>query len=97
MDVATTAWMQEVERRRMPKPRAAMGQGWPFVGGPHPVGLLERRWSERTLAQPGPDERAEGFGYFCQQKSLAREGETKDINKNATIRNKHSHKLASPV
>ena len=74
--------------------RAAMGQGWPFVGGPHPVGPLERRWSERTLAQPGPDERAEGFGYFCRaghpaQKSLAREGETKGINKNAAIRNKH--------
>ena len=28
-------------------------------------GPLERRWSERTLAQRGPDERAEGFGYFC--------------------------------
>ncbi len=29
---------------------------------------LERRWSERTPAQPGPDDRAEGFGYFCPQK-----------------------------
>ncbi|TRO18920.1 hypothetical protein EQ826_23775 [Ectopseudomonas mendocina] len=28
--------------------RAAMGQGWPFVGGPHPVVPLERRWSEET-------------------------------------------------
>ncbi len=33
MDVATTAGMQEVERRRMPKPRAAMGQGWPTAAG----------------------------------------------------------------
>jgi hypothetical protein len=55
----------------------------------HRGGPLERRWSERTLAQPGPDERAEGFGYFCPQKSLAREGETKDISKNAAIQNKH--------
>jgi hypothetical protein len=47
--------------------RAAMGQGWPTVGGPHPVGPLERRWSERTLAKPGPDERAEGFGYFARK------------------------------
>ncbi|VXC50097.1 hypothetical protein PSEUDO8Z_120052 [Pseudomonas sp. 8Z] len=33
-------------------------------GGPgmaHRGGPLERRWSERTLAQPGPDERAEGL------------------------------------
>ena len=71
--------------------RAAMGQGWPTDGGPHPVGPLERRWSERTLAQPGPDERAEGFGYFCPQKSLAWEGETKNISKNAANRNRHKN------
>jgi hypothetical protein len=60
-------------------------------GGPwmaHRGGPLERRWSERTLAQPGPDERAEGL-VTLPAKSLAREGETKDINKNAAIRNKH--------
>ncbi|WP_277373823.1 hypothetical protein [Pseudomonas sp. AA-38] len=34
----------------------------------HRGGPLERRWSERTLAQPGPDDRAEGFGYFCPTK-----------------------------
>ena len=28
--------------------RAAMGQGWHFVGGPHPVGPLEQRWNEET-------------------------------------------------
>jgi hypothetical protein len=33
----------------------------------HRGGPLERRWSERTLAQPGPDERAEGFGYFARK------------------------------
>jgi hypothetical protein len=73
-----------------------MGHGWPTVGGPHPVVPLERRWSERTLAQPGPDERAEGFGDFCRaghpgQKLLAREGETKDINNNAAIRNRNQN------
>ena len=54
--------------------RAAMGQGWPFVCGPHPVGPLERRWSERTPAEPGPDGGANGFGYFCQDKSDSPEG-----------------------
>lgn len=49
--------------------RAVMGQGWPFVCGPHPVAPLERRWSERTPAKPGPDGGAGGFGYFCQDKS----------------------------
>ena len=30
MDAATTAWMQEVERSRMPEPRGLKGQGWPL-------------------------------------------------------------------
>ena len=34
--------------------RAVMGQGWPFVGGPHPVVPLERWWNEGTPAQAGP-------------------------------------------
>ena len=66
----------------------------------HRGGPLERRWSERTLAKPGPDERAEGFGYFCPQKLLAREGETKNISQNAAIRNSppiNQHNIASPV
>jgi len=34
MDAATTAWMQEVERRRMPKPRGVKGQERPLYAGP---------------------------------------------------------------
>ena len=60
MDAATTAWMQEVGRRRMPKPRAAMGQGWPFAAGP---------WSNDGVREPaagGPDGGASLFGYFLR-------------------------------
>ena len=74
--------VEEVERHGCRE--SCDGPGMAHRGGP-----LERRWSERTLAKPGPDERAEGFGYFCPQKLLAREGETKNINKNAAIRNRH--------
>ncbi|VXD04785.1 hypothetical protein PSEUDO8Z_90062 [Pseudomonas sp. 8Z] len=45
-------------------------------GGPwmaHRGGPLERRWSERTLAQPGPDERAEVLVTFaCKSDSPRR-------------------------
>jgi len=34
MDAATTAWMQEVERSRMPEPRGVKGQGRPLYAGP---------------------------------------------------------------
>ena len=50
MDAATTAWMQEVGRRRMPKPRAAMGQGWPFAAGPRSKdGVREVERSETRM------------------------------------------------
>ena len=76
--------VEEVERHGCRESRD--GPGMALRGGP-----LERRWSERTLAQPGPDDRAEGFGYFCPQKSLAWEGETKNISKNAANRNRHKN------
>ncbi len=71
--------------------RAAMGQGWPFAAG---------LWNGDGVSEPSRSEgRMNGRKGLVTlpAKSLAREGETKDINKNATIRNKHSHKLASPV
>ncbi|VXC85575.1 hypothetical protein PSEUDO8Z_180086 [Pseudomonas sp. 8Z] len=100
---------QEGERNRRGRGRATgcrESHGGPWMA--HRGGPLERRWSERTLAQRGPDDRAEGFGYFCraghpEQKSLAWEGETKNISQNAASRNGHpnnqqvTHKLASPV
>ena len=85
--------VEEVERHGCRESRD--GPGMAHRGGP-----LERRWSERTLAKPGPDERAEGFGYFCPQKLPAREGETKNISQNAAVRNRNpidQHNIASPV
>ena len=34
MDAATTAWMQEVERHRMPKPKGVEAQGCAFDADP---------------------------------------------------------------
>jgi len=49
--------------------RAAMGQGWPFVSGPHPVVPLEWWWSEGTPAQLGPYVGVCFFAYFlCTSK-----------------------------
>ena len=50
--------------------RAAMGQGWPFVGGPHPVGPLEQRWSEGTRRSRAGCQGQRPLGYFwgvCQK------------------------------
>ncbi|CAM3025720.1 Uncharacterised protein [Ectopseudomonas mendocina] len=87
--------VEEVERHGCRESRD--GPGMALRGGP-----LERRWSERTPAQPGPDDRAEGFGDFCPQKLLAREGETKDIIETLisslhTETTKHSHKFPHPA
>mgnify|MGYP003533521183 CR=1 FL=1 len=62
-DVATTAWMQEVERRRMPKPRAAQGHGRPFAVGPRSADAANAPVMERSAMQgrmPG----AFLLGYF---------------------------------
>ncbi|VXC97478.1 hypothetical protein PSEUDO8Z_60242 [Pseudomonas sp. 8Z] len=53
---------QEGERNRRGRGRATgcrESHGGPWMA--HRGGPLERRWSERTLAQRGPDERAEGL------------------------------------
>ena len=50
--------------------RAAMGQGWPFVGGPHPVVPLERWWSEGTPAQQGGGASLVCRGVFLRLLSL---------------------------
>jgi hypothetical protein len=75
--------------------RAAMGQGWPFAAG---------LWNGDGVSEPWRSQgRMNGrrvLVTFARQKSLAREGETRNINKNAAIRNrypKHQHKFANPV
>jgi hypothetical protein len=60
MHAATTAWIQEVEKNRMPEPRAMKGQGLPYIGGPHPGAPLEQSWSEGPAAG-GPGARGRTF------------------------------------
>lgn len=72
-------------------------------GGPwmaHRGGPLERRWSERTLAQPGPDDRAEGFGYFCRKSDSpgkAKPNLSRKTRQSRMAPRKPTDKLASPV
>jgi hypothetical protein len=74
--------------------KAAMGQGWPTAAG---------LWNEDGVSEPSRSEgRMNGRKGLVTlpAKSLAREGETKNISKNAAIRNRYknnTHRIASPV
>jgi hypothetical protein len=51
MDVATTAWMQEVERRRKPKPRGVKGHGRPLYADPRSADGAHEPAMERSEMQ----------------------------------------------
>ena len=70
-DAATTAWMQEVERRRMPKTKAAMGKGRLFAACPWNGDGERKRSNSRRLARRVSPWRSQGrmqgqslLGYF---------------------------------
>jgi hypothetical protein len=74
--------VEEVERQDVA--RATEGHGWPIVAG---------LWSGDGVNEPSRSEgRMNGrrvLVTFARQKSLAREGETKNISRNAAVRNRH--------
>jgi hypothetical protein len=82
-DVATTAWMQELERRRKPKPRAAMGHGRPFAAYPRSADGANEPAMKRSAMQgrmPG----AFSFAYFSLRKStVARRSNSRRLARRA--------------